>query len=236
MFELSNQFPKFYQFHGRRITKKLSLSSIELIKSEFKKYSLDEDVISLLNKKKNNLNLSLNNNFKKIVIEVGFGNGDYLINNAKKNPHILYIGSEVYINGIAKVLKYIVNSNTNNIKLCGINFLYLLESLKLKTIDEIYIINPDPWPKKRHNKRRLLNLDNLVSMYKLLKKNGKIFITTDSKKYFDEIILVLKDDTQFNEVLHEKIIKSDIMYGISNYQKKAILNKKDIYKIEILHN
>ncbi len=236
MFELSNQFPKFYQFHGRRITKKLSLSSIELIKSEFKKYSLDEDVISLLNKKKNNLNLSLNNNFKKIVIEVGFGNGDYLINNAKKNPHILYIGSEVYINGIAKVLKYIVNSNTNNIKLCGINFLYLLESLKLKTIDEIYIINPDPWPKKRHNKRRLLNLDNLASMYKLLKKNGKIFITTDSKKYFDEIILVLKDDTQFNEVLHEKIIKSDIMYGISNYQKKAILNKKDIYKIEILHN
>jgi len=236
LFELSNQFPKFYQFHGRRITKKLSLSSIELIKSEFKKYSLDEDVISLLNKKKNNLNLSLNNNFKKIVIEVGFGNGDYLINNAKKNPHILYIGSEVYINGIAKVLKYIVNSNTNNIKLCGINFLYLLESLKLKTIDEIYIINPDPWPKKRHNKRRLLNLDNLVSMYKLLKKNGKIFITTDSKKYFDEIILVLKDDTQFNEVLHEKIIKSDIMYGISNYQKKAILNKKDIYKIEILHN
>ena len=236
MFDLNNQFPEFYQFHGRRISKKISSSNINLIKNKFKEYSIDNDVINSLKKKNYNYNLSLKNDFKKIIIEVGFGNGDYLINNAKKNPDLLYIGSEVYINGIAKVLKNIEKFHINNIKLCGINFLYLLKSLKFKTIDEIYVINPDPWQKKRHNKRRLLNLDNLLSMNRLLKKKGKIFISTDSKDYFNEIILAIKNEKQFDKVIFECMSDIDSMYGISNYQKKAISMKKDIYKIEILHN
>ena len=236
MFDLNNKFPKFYQFHGRRISKKISISNIKLIKNKFEEYSIDDDIINLLNKKKYNFNLSLKNNFKKIIIEVGFGNGDYLISNAKKNPDFLYIGSEVYINGIAKVLKHIEKFKINNIKLCGINFLYLLKSLKFKTIDEIYVINPDPWPKKRHNKRRLLNRDNLLSMNRLLKKEGKIFISTDSKDYFDEIKLAIKNENQFNKVIFGCMSSIDSMYGISNYQKKAISMKKNIYKIEIFRN
>ena len=236
MFELNNSFPEFYQFHGRRISKKISASNIDLIKNKFEEYSIDNDVINLLNKKNYKLNLSINNSFKKIIIEVGFGNGDYLINSAKENPNFLYIGSEVYINGIARVLKYISNYNLNNIKLCGMNFLYLMKSLKLKTIDEIYVINPDPWPKKRHNKRRLLNLNNLLSMNNLLKKGGKIFITTDSKDYFDDISLAINDEKQFDRVTFGRMTDSDVLRGISNYQRKAILNKRDIYKIEIFRN
>ena len=236
MFDLNNSFPEFYQFHGRRISKKISSSNIDLIKNKFEEYSIDNEVIRLLNKKNYKLNLSINNDFKKIIIEVGFGNGDYLINNAKENPNYLYIGSEVYINGIARVLKYISKYNINNIKLCGINFLYLLKSLKPKTIDEIYVINPDPWPKKRHNKRRLLNCNNLLSMNKLLKKEGKIFISTDSKDYYDEIKLAINKENQFDKVICGCMSSSDIMYGISNYQRKAISKNKDIYKIEIFHN
>ena len=236
MFDLNNKFPEFYQFHGRRISKKISASNIDLVKNKFKEHSIDHDVINLLNKKSYNLNLSLNNNFKKIIIEVGFGNGDYLIGNAIKNPNFLYIGSEVYINGIVKVLKYITESNIDNIKLCGINFLYLLKSLKIKTIDEIYVINPDPWPKKRHNKRRLLNLDNLLSMNRLLKEEGKIFISTDSENYFDEIKLAICTENQFDKVIFGCMSDSDDMYGISNYQKKAIAKQQDIYKIEIFRN
>ena len=236
MFDLNNQFPEFYQFHGRRISKKISASNINLIKSKFEKNSIDSDVINSLNRKNYNFNLSLKNNYRKIIIEVGFGNGDYLISNAEKNQDFLYIGSEVYINGIAKVLKHIEKYNINNIKLCGINFLYLLQSLKFKTIDEIYVINPDPWPKKRHNKRRLLNCNNLFLMNKLLKKEGKIFISTDSKDYFDEIKLSINNEKQLDKVIFECMSDIDSMYGISNYQKKAISMKKDIYKIEIFRN
>ena len=204
--------------------------------AKFSRASIDNAVINLIHNKNYNFNLSLNSSYKKIIIEVGFGNGDYLIKNANKNPDFLYIGSEVYINGIAKVLKYISTYNVNNIKLCGINFLYLLKSLKLKTIDEIYIINPDPWPKKRHNKRRLLSRENLLSMNKLLKKNGKIFISTDSEDYFNEITLAINSEKQFDKVVFGCMSDLDIMYGISNYQKKAISKKKDIYKIEIFRN
>ena len=236
MFDLNNKFPEFYQFHGRRISKKISASNIDLVKNKFKEHSIDHDVINLLNKKSYNLNLSLNNNFKKIIIEVGFGNGDYLIGNAIKNPNFLYIGSEVYINGIVKVLKYITESNIDNIKLCGINFLYLLKSLKFKTIDEIYIINPDPWPKKKHIKRRLLNCDNLLLMNKILKKKGKIFISTDSEDYFNDIESAINNEKQFDKTLFGCMSELDSMYGISNYQRKAISNKKKIYKIEIFRD
>lgn len=236
MIDLKNKFPEFYQFHGRKISKKLSSSNINLIKNNFEKYSIDREVINLLNKKSYSFDLTLNNNFKKIIIEAGFGNGEYLIKNAKNKPDYLYIGSEIYINGIAKVLRYITKLNLENIKLCGISFLYLLKSLKFKTIDEIYVINPDPWPKKRHKKRRLLNRDNLLLMNKVLKKKGKIFISTDSKDYFDHIMLALNNERQFDKIVSNCMSNSDDMYGISKYQRKAILNKQAIYKIEIFRN
>jgi len=236
LIDLKNKFPEFYQFHGRKISKKLSSSNINLIKNNFEKYSIDREVINLLNKKSYSFDLTLNNNFKKIIIEAGFGNGEYLIKNAKNKPDYLYIGSEIYINGIAKVLRYITKLNLENIKLCGISFLYLLKSLKFKTIDEIYVINPDPWPKKRHKKRRLLNRDNLLLMNKVLKKKGKIFISTDSKDYFDHIMLALNNERQFDKIVSNCMSNSDDMYGISKYQRKAILNKQAIYKIEIFRN
>tara|TARA_B100001175_G_C19398240_1_gene584895 strand:+ start:140 stop:850 length:711 start_codon:yes stop_codon:yes gene_type:complete len=236
LFDLNNSFPEFYQFHGRRVSKKISASNIDLIKNKFEEHSIDRDVINLLNKKSYNFDLSLKNKFKKIIIEVGFGNGDYLIKNAEENEDFLYIGSEVYMNGISKVLKHIEKFNINNIKLCGINFLYLLKSLKIKTIDEIYVINPDPWPKKRHNKRRLLNYKNLISMNRLLKEEGKIFISTDSENYFNEIKIAINSENQFDKVIFGCMSDSDDMYGISNYQKKAISKKQDIYKIEIFRN
>ncbi len=236
MFNLSDKFPEFYQFHGRRISRKISKANLELIQNLYGQYSIDHHVIDLLSKKTYNLDLSLNNKFKKITIEVGFGNGEHLIFNAKKNQECLYIGSEVYINGIAKVLKNIKKFNLENIKICGLNFLYLLRSLKFKSINEIYIINPDPWPKKRHNKRRLLNYDTILSMKKVIKKNGRIFVSTDSRDYFDQIKLTIGQNRIFDSATFESMSDSDAMYGISNYQRKAISNNQNIYKIEFICN
>ena len=73
-------------------------------------------------------------------------------------------------------------------------------------------------------------------MNKLLKKKGRIFISTDSKDYFDEIKLAINKKKQFDKVIFACMRDSDIMYGISNYQKKAISKQQDIYKIEIFRN
>ena len=67
------------------------------------------------------------------------------------NPNEMFIGSEVYINGIARVLKKIVELDINNIRLSNINSFYLLKALPSKSVDSIYLINPDPWEKKKHH-------------------------------------------------------------------------------------
>ena len=89
--------------------------------------------------------------------------GEHLIESALSNPKVLFVGSEVYVNGVAKVLKQILEKDIKNIRLCGMNFVYLLNILNQNSIDELKIINPDPWHKKRHFKRRLINLENILS-------------------------------------------------------------------------
>jgi tRNA (guanine-N(7)-)-methyltransferase len=234
LFDLNSKFPEFYRYNGRRITKKVSAPGIDLIKNQYENYSIDATVIELLNQRNQNLHLSLINFYKKIIIEVGFGTGEYLINQAKLNPDYLYIGSEVYINGLAKVLKLIINDKISNIKVCGLNFIYLLKVLKPQSIDSFYIINPDPWEKRRHNKRRLLNLENLILLKEKLKKNGQIIVTTDSKDYFNSVKnLININNENFNSSKFKCMEENDSLYGVSSYQRKAMLKKENIYKIEI---
>ena len=81
-------------------------------------------------------------------------------------------------------------------------------------------------------------LKNSLILWSIIcpKKRGKIFISTDSKNYFDDIKLIVNNDKQFDKVIFECMSNLDNMYGISKYQRKAISIKKEIYKIEITHN
>ena len=100
-------FAKYYRFQGRRISKKLSLTKVELYNKHFYQYSFDDEIIQYLESKKSNFNLENKHKLKKTVIEVGFGNGEYLIKQAKLNTDFFYFGSEVFVNGIVNVLKEI---------------------------------------------------------------------------------------------------------------------------------
>ena len=122
----------------------------------------------------------------------------------------------------------------NNIKICSINFVYLVQVLKDETIDQIYFINPDPWPKARHNKRRVINIENLNLLASKLKKNCSIVITTDSLDYYEYIVSIFKNKGLiFRKMEHEELKTTDKLYGISSYQRKAINRNEKIYKIKI---
>ena len=167
-------------------------------------------------------------------MEVGFGNGEFLIKQSNLNKDSLFIGCEVYLDGFSKVLNKIIDKQINNIKICSINFVYLVQVLKDENIDQIYFINPDPWPKARHNKRRLINIENLNSLALKLKKNCSIVITTDSLDYYEYIVSMFKNkDLIFRTMEHEELKTTDKLYGISTYQRKAINRNEKIYKIEI---
>ena len=231
MHDLKSKYPDFYRFYGRRVAKKLSDKSIESINYYFKSSSFDEEVINSFNIKKT---LRIDKKFKKISLEIGFGNGEFLIKQSNLNKDSLFIGCEVYLNGFSKVLNKINDRQIKNIKICSINFIYLVHVLKNETIDQIYFINPDPWPKARHNKRRVINIENLNLMASKLKKNCSIVVTTDSLDYYEYIISIFKNkDLTFRKMEHEELKTTDILYGISSYQRKAINRNDKIYKVEI---
>ena len=231
MLDLKSKYPDFYRFYGRRVAKKLSDKSIESINCYFKNSSFDEEVINSFNERKS---LKIDKKFRKISLEVGFGNGEFLIKQSNLNKDSLFIGCEVYLNGFSKVLNKINDRQINNIKICSINFIYLVQVLKNETIDQIYFINPDPWPKARHNKRRVINIENLNLMASKLKKNCSIVVTTDSLDYYEYIVSIFKNkDLFFHKMEHEELKTTDQLYGISSYQRKAINRNAKIYKVEI---
>ena len=233
MFEIKKQFPKYYRYNGRKISKTLSDNKISIINNYYKIYSIDELVINFYEKEQKS-ELKFNNKFKEVNLEVGFGDGEYLINSAISNPDILYIGSEVYINGLAKVLLKITEHKLKNLLICGLNFTYLMGSIKKKTINKLFIINPDPWKKKRHVKRRLINHHTIVEFSNLVSRTNSIFITTDSVNYLQHVRDVLNSNENLRENYKIKTLSNDDkLYRISRYQRKAIEMGKNIYLITL---
>tara|TARA_B100000029_G_scaffold473258_1_gene514481 strand:+ start:308 stop:964 length:657 start_codon:yes stop_codon:yes gene_type:complete len=136
--------------------------------------------------------LNIKNDFKKkdkIIIDVGSGNGENSIKLSTENKKSLIIACDKFNDGNINLCNYIKNNNLNNIKLYNNNILKLLDSLNKKNfVREFWILFPDPWPKNRHHKRRLINVLFLKYIYSYLDKNGKIFIATDCVKYIFSII------------------------------------------------
>ena len=233
LFELKKTFPDYYRYYGRRIAKRLSPSINDIFIKNFKNFSLDEEILKNLNSDKYQ-SLTLSSEFKKNIIEIGFGDGKHLFELAQANKDTHFIGCEVFINGLGKVLKKIIDNNLTNISLCGLNCLYLLENVKDSSIDKIFIINPDPWEKKRHFKRRLINKEFIALMYKKIKNGGKVIVTTDSSSYFLSILEIIKsEEIDFEETVQKMLDKGDELYDISKYQKKGIEKGRKIHLVEL---
>lgn len=125
------------------------------------------------------------------ILEIGFGTGDHLIQQATQNPHADFIGMDLYLLGVASVLQKAENDNLSNLWALSLDaYLFLTNPDKTLTqaFDKIYIFHPDPWPKKRHHKRRLLNTDSLTGAHQLLKPGGSIEILSDEATYTESII------------------------------------------------
>ena len=163
----SKEFPRFY---GRRIGRKLSKSGILALKAG-SKYILQYDKFS-----EDFLNFN-----KKIVLEIGFGDGKNLINSAKQNPETLYLGADPFLNTTVKCIKQILENNINNIKIWPDDIRKILDLFPSKSISEVKLLFPDPWPKLKHQNRRLIQINFINSIYKILKTNGIVTVGTDHK-------------------------------------------------------
>lgn len=124
-----------------------------------------------------------NDGFNKVALEIGFGGGEHLVAQAAGTPDTLFIGVEPYINGVAKCLVEIDRRNLKNIRLNTQDARILVKALPDACLDSVFILFPDPWPKARHNKRRLVNQETLSMIARAHKKGGRLLIATDHIDY-----------------------------------------------------
>ena len=120
-----------------------------------------------------------NKQYSKYCLEIGFGHGERLIIDAHRSPETAFIGAEPFINGMADFLKHIQDDIPDNIRVLMDDGMIIADSLYPSSLDKIYILNPDPWHKKRHHKRRLINQMTLDVFAKILKPGGKLVMTSD---------------------------------------------------------
>lgn len=135
---------------------------------------------------------------KRVEVEIGFGKGEHLAAHAAANPDCLYIGCEPYINGVAGLLTLIEEEGLQNIRIYPDDARHLLQALKGQSVDRLYLIHPDPWPKKRHARRRFVYGQTIDSVARVLKAGGAWRIGTDHPIYLRWAVMQLANRADFH--------------------------------------
>lgn len=115
--------------------------------------------------------------------EIGFGGGEHLVEQASRHPDINFIGCEPYVNGMAKLLAAIDKAKLANLRLYDGDARLVLEKLPDACIERLFILFPDPWPKVRHHKRRLVSQNGLALFHSKLSPDGLLRLATDHEEY-----------------------------------------------------
>ncbi len=148
------------------------------------------------------------------ALEIGFGDGDHLAGIAKSCPDVGYVGVEVYKNGVANLLSLLTGvkegrdedlvhdvklaaGRVDNIRVYDDDVRLLFKALPDACFDKIFLLFPDPWPKKKHASRRFINPDNLKELARLLKKGGILQVATDHYVYKSWTLRTMAKDSNF---------------------------------------
>lgn len=120
---------------------------------------------------------------RRVWLEIGFGGGEHLVWQAFRNPDVGLLGCEAFLNGIAKALAEIERQGLGNVRLHHGDARDVLELLGPGSIERVFLLFPDPWPKRRHWKRRLVDAGTLACLHRVLRPGGELRIASDSADY-----------------------------------------------------
>ena len=176
--------------------------------------------------------------FKYNIIDIGSGYGESTFEIAKSDSKKFVIACEKYIDGINKIAKNALNSSLRNIFIFHGNVHQLLdEYCPNKSISEIWILFPDPWPKKKHFKRRLINVIFFEKIKQYLKDDAIIHIASDSKSYISEILIsvyqVKKDFKWINQNI-ERWNYAFLPMPKTKYFQKALENGLNPFYLKLI--
>ena len=163
--------------------------------------------------------------YKKAFFEIGYGMGEHFISQLQSNPEYLYIGAEVYLNGVANVLKKLKDYSNGNYMLWPDDLDSMLEQMPDESLDGIYVLFPDPWHKRRYLKKRLFNAERVILFKKKLKNKGFISFASDIEDYFDSAKSILENDKDF-KILGDNFTVPHHGYIQTKYHTKAITENR----------
>lgn len=208
---------------GRIKSRKLSLQKNEVLEKLLPLYIID------FTKKTNNCS--------KKVLEIGFGFGDFLFAKASTNLDKIFFGFEPHVNGYVNLLGKLQKNPLSNLSISTQDVRTELPKFCDDYFDEVYILFPDPWPKTKHFKRRLIDvnfLDNILS--KKMKKNSTLTIATDHDSYKTWIFSQILNSKNFSWIADSKkdwqIFPQD--WITTKYQKKASLEGRTSIILNLL--
>ena len=122
---------------------------------------------------------------KSVWLEIGFGGGEHMAGQAELSPDTLIIGVEPFLNGVASALRHVEERGLTNVRIHQGDAREVAGRLPDGCLDRVFILFPDPWPKSRHHKRRIVQPEFLVELARLLKSGGTLRFATDWAEYAD---------------------------------------------------
>jgi tRNA (guanine-N7-)-methyltransferase len=120
---------------------------------------------------------------RPVWLEIGFGAGENLAWQARAHPDVGLLGAEVFINGIAQLLRRVETDDLAAVRIFQGDARDLLEALPAASIDRVFVLFPDPWPKARHHKRRLIQRDTLAQLARIMGDGVELRLATDDMPY-----------------------------------------------------
>lgn len=132
-----------------------------------------------------------------VWLEIGFGGGEHLVWQAKHHPNVGLIGCEPYLDGVVKVLDAVETQGLRNIRILPDDARHLLRWLPERSVGRVFILFPDPWPKTRHRKRRLVSPEFLHLLSRVLKRGAEVRLATDISDYARTSLLAFRASPAF---------------------------------------
>jgi tRNA (guanine-N7-)-methyltransferase len=120
---------------------------------------------------------------REVWLEIGFGGGEHLAARARENPDIGFIGCEPFVNGVAKLLAAIDDEGLANVRIRAGDARALIEAAPAQSLSRIFILYPDPWPKRRQHKRRLIDEDTIAELSRVARPGAELRFATDIDDY-----------------------------------------------------
>ncbi len=174
---------------------------------------------------------SLFGNSNPVVIEIGFGLGSATLQIAQEKSELNFLGIEVFLMGFAKLLNWVGAKGLNNIKLIRFDAVEVLEKMiEDNSVSGFHIFFPDPWPKKRHHKRRLIQPRFVELLTRKLKEGGYIYAVTDWQEYGEQILEVLGGNLNLSNPYNGFAQKQD-WRPVTSFERKGVAQGHQIYEV-----